>query len=87
MARRLRYSPWSTSERTTKMAYIVGYLTKEEADELERRGWELEPPPAELVCDDDYVDEREMNGYRMRMVWVDNSMFDIMNGPDWDKGE
>lgn len=65
------------------MAYIVGLLTKAERDELERRGWELEPAPAEL----------SLKGYphdsstQMRMVWVDADMFAIMDGPDWDKGE
>ena len=62
------------------MAYIIGLLKPEEERELERRGWELEEPPVALV-------PREPTpGTRMRMVFVDSDMFNVMSGPDWDQG-
>lgn len=62
------------------MAYIVGLVTKEEQEELEKRGWELEDPPEGLI------DEAlESDAYKIRMIFVDSSLFDIMNGPDWEK--
>lgn len=64
------------------MAYIVGFVTEEEEAELKRRGWDLEPAPAELI----EVEDEEERG-RMKMVFVDASMFTIMSGPDWDVGE
>jgi len=63
------------------MAYIVGLCSKKEIIELERRGWEIEEPPRSLKSKDRY------DGMRTVMVWVDSSMFDVMNGPDWDKGQ
>ena len=69
------------------MAYIIGLVTKKEKEELERRGWEVEDPPP---CDefksptDRYAIK---DGIQYRMVYVDNDMFEIMSGPDWDKGE
>lgn len=69
------------------MAYIIGLLTQEEADELERRGWELEDPPSSLVPKHlNKARKLGPNGMFYRMVWVDNDMFQIMNGPDWEKG-
>ena len=64
------------------MAYIIGKITEEEQRRLEARGWEFEPAPAELVPDDLEGHESE----RMKMVFVDSSMFDIMTGPDWERG-
>jgi hypothetical protein len=61
------------------MAYIVGIVTASERSELERRGWEAEPCPAELVPEgadaDDYA-----------LYFVDAAVFDVMDGPDWEKG-
>jgi hypothetical protein len=64
------------------MAYVVGFLSEAEERILKARGWELEPSPRELVPSDP-----SENPARFRMVWVDASMFDIMNGPDWEKGD
>ena len=58
------------------MAYIVGLLTEEEEQELKQRGWEIEPAPSQLV---DAADAD-----RMKMVFVDTNMFDVMNGADWE---
>lgn len=65
------------------MAYIIGLVTPEEEAELTRRGWEVEPAPG--VDFDTGTAWRYPN--RMRMVWVDQDMFKIMDGPDWDKGD
>jgi hypothetical protein len=59
------------------MAYLIGLVDEDEKKELERRGWELEDPPAELVGEHDK---------EMVMVWVDQDLFKIMDGPDWEKG-
>jgi hypothetical protein len=64
------------------MAYVVGFLSEDEERVLASRGWELEPSPRELV-----PSNPPQNASRFRMVWVDASMFEIMNGPDWDKGD
>ena len=64
------------------MAYIVGILTATEEAELKRRGWEVEEaPPIDFG-----TGTRSLPSKPMRMVWVDQDMFKIMDGPDWDKG-
>jgi hypothetical protein len=66
------------------MAYIIGLLSVEEEAELKRRGWEIESAP-----DVDY-DGTATSSCRpnagMRMAWVDAGMFQIMSGPEWDRG-
>ena len=64
------------------MAYVVGILSEEEMTELKARGWEIEGAPSQLIPDEMPLAERG----RMKMVWVDASMFEIMNGPDWQRG-
>ena len=59
------------------MAYIIGLIDKKEKKELERRGWEMEEPPKELIP------KMKTPGKKMWMVWVDSSMFEVMNGEDW----
>jgi hypothetical protein len=64
------------------MAYIIGLLSAEEEAELKRRGWTVEQAP-----NVDFDTGESSNFPRsMRMVWVDQDMFKIMDGPDWDKG-
>jgi hypothetical protein len=65
------------------MAYVAGLLSAEELTELESRGWEFENCPVELIPKDMPIEDRG----RMTMVWVDAGMFEIMNGPDWEKGK
>jgi len=62
------------------MAYIIGLLSRAEAEELEQRGWRLEDPPKDLEPESALGD-----GESFRMVWVDSSMFEVMSGPDWEK--
>ena len=69
------------------MAYIIGLISKKEEKELKRRGWELEDPPEHYDDWNNPIDRyAEKDGLRYRMVYVDNDMFAIMNGPDWEKG-
>lgn len=63
------------------MAYIAGIVSSEEKAELERRGWEFEDAPKELISGEMHDDDDD----EFVMVWVDNSVFDVMNGPDWEK--
>jgi len=63
------------------MAYIVGLLRDEEEAELRSRGWEIEDaPPVDFD-----TGKQSTFPKRLRMVWVDQDMFKIMDGPDWDK--
>ena len=64
------------------MAYICGIVTAEEKKELARRGWDPEPCPEELR--DHRLDDDEEHEYVM--FFVDTDVFDVMSGPDWDKG-
>lgn len=64
------------------MAYIIGLLSPEEEAELKRRGWTVELAPN---VDFDTGNSSHLP-HRMRMVWIDQDMFTIMDGPDWDKG-
>ncbi len=63
------------------MPYLIGTVTKEEKAELIRRGWDMEAPPG------DFVTSGEIDGTATRetvMVWVDQDLFVIMSGPEWD---
>jgi len=61
------------------MAYIIGLISPNEIKELEKRGWELEDAPKELIAK---IPPESNKTYKM--VWVDCSMFDAMTGPDWE---
>jgi len=65
------------------MGYVVGLATKEEAKELERRGWTLEVPPQALNTAEN--DEGEPNPLTSIMIWVDSNLMDIMSGAGWDE--
>lgn len=62
------------------MAYIIGLLTPEEKEELERRGWKVEPAPKKFKT------PSSKDGMEYGMVYADNDMLQIMSGNDWDKG-
>ena len=64
------------------MAYIIGLLSVQEEAELKRRGWTVEDAPR--VDFDTGITSHFPQP--MRMVWVDQNMFTIMDGPDWEKG-
>lgn len=71
------------------MAYIVGYVTAEERAELERRGWEVEEASRyNLVGDnDEYLFTKPDPEMQPVVIWVDSDLFEVMDGPDWEKGE
>lgn len=64
------------------MAYVIGILSLEEQAELEHRGWQVENAPP---VDFDHPNEVHFIAptEQLKMVWVDSSMFEVMNGPDW----
>lgn len=71
--------------------FVAGFATAEEIAELERRGWEVEPAEkydfvghseAHLMTPPDSSDNE--SGTRAVVVFVDNSLFAVMSGPDWD---
>jgi len=64
------------------MAWIVGHTTEAERTELRRRGWGLKTPPKCYQADLGVED-----GIESVEVYVDTNLFEIMSGPDWDKGE
>jgi hypothetical protein len=64
------------------MAYIIGIIDEKEEQELIRRGWEIEVPSEHLL---EALGEMTQSK-RYRMTWVDSSMYEVMDGPDWDKG-
>jgi hypothetical protein len=66
------------------MVYIIGLTTAEEETELVRRGWDVEIPDPEVV--QSLVPDGEDDTHQVRLVWADTPMFDIMSGPDWEKG-
>ena len=72
------------------MAYLVGFATNEEVKELERRDWEVEDASTfDLVGEDGepyHICANPPEGDRCILVFVGNSIFDIMDGPDWEKG-
>ena len=57
------------------MAWLIGLMSVSEEEELKRRGWEVENA-AEIGFPD----------RNHRAVFVDNSMFDIMDGVGWEGG-
>lgn len=65
------------------MAYIVGLMTKGEQEELKKRGWDIEP--AERYNLAGCVEHLINSELEPCIVFVDNSMFDIMSSPDWEK--
>jgi hypothetical protein len=66
------------------MAWIIGYVSQEQADELRARGWDVEDaeqygligrlllPPGPQISDVAIA------------VWVDTDVMQVFDGPDWD---
>jgi hypothetical protein len=72
------------------MAFIVGYVTKEERKRLEARGWEIEDATdyPQLVGDEDHnLVGTPSDDYECIVVFVDASVFEVMSGPDWETDE
>lgn len=77
------------------MAYIVGIVSKSEKEELERRGWEVEPAKDYCLIGDNTSDDTKLfsselaecckrDGSELVVIFVDANVFDVMDGPDWD---
>lgn len=62
------------------MAYIIGMVDKEELAALNAAGWEDEDPPASMLP----VGFDPIEGDELRMFWVDNDVYSVMSGPDWE---
>ena len=67
--------------------FVVGYVSKEERAELERRGWDVEDASRyNLLGDtDDYLLACPHDGDEAVVIFVDTSVLDVMSGPDWEK--
>lgn len=66
------------------MAYVVGYVSRQEREELERRGWEVEDFTKLMGENNPMLVPTE--GLEAIVVYVDSNVFEIMSGPDWEKG-
>jgi hypothetical protein len=62
------------------MAWIIGYASDEEITELRARGWEVESAAKFKIVG-------ILRGNKAIAIWVDTSVMDIFNGPDWDKSK
>ena len=71
------------------MAYIVGYITKAERKELERRGWEVEyAKDYDMIGDSDkHLLSPTDPDIQAVVIFVDANVFQVMDGPDWEKGQ
>jgi hypothetical protein len=69
------------------MAYLIGYATKEEKKELRRRGWQLETPSKTMRKALTMKRRKKYKGAPVLhavLVHVDTTLFEIMDGPDWE---
>jgi hypothetical protein len=73
------------------MAYIVGIVSKEEKAELEARGWDIDTASYYNLVGSESRHLIDMEGkedtFEAVVIFVDSNLFDIMSGPDWDKGK
>jgi len=67
------------------MAYIIGQATDAEIEELKRRGWDIEEPPPDYTTEDVSKNIGEPLEEKMIMIFVDQDLFKIMSGPDWEQ--
>lgn len=61
------------------MAWIIGLVTDTELKSLREIGWIDSDPPE--VMKSDYTGD----GMSVRMFFVDNDVYSIMTGPDWEQ--
>jgi hypothetical protein len=73
------------------VAFVAGFATAREIAELQKRGWEVEKAEDHGLIGEDRLMEAPTPGspeeIHAIVVFVDSSVFEIMSGPDWDKGE
>ena len=70
------------------MAFVAGFATTREIAELRRRGWDVEKAEDHGLVGTDRLMEGPTPGgpeeIHVVVVFVDSSVFDIMNGPGWE---
>jgi hypothetical protein len=74
--------------------FCVGYANDEEIAELERRDWEVEDAADyNLVGEENHHliappknEQDDEEQIRAVVIFVSNSLFEVMDGPDWEKG-
>ncbi|MFA7219053.1 MAG: hypothetical protein WC119_00815 [Synergistaceae bacterium] len=59
------------------MAWIIGVVSDEELEQLRKIGWKDEDPPQTLPL--------RTNKGSVQAFFVDNDVYNIMTGPDWEK--
>ena len=64
------------------MAWIIGLVSDKELDTLRKLGWEDADPPAEMLSEDEL---RGVTSVQTRAFFVDNDLYTIMTGPDWEQ--
>jgi len=57
------------------MVYLVGAVSQEEMEELERRGWKIDEPPDDFLTSKEYLDKDEQRDDIWVMIYVDNYLF------------
>ena len=67
------------------MAWIIGIVTADELTSLRQRGWEDCDPPEQMLGEDEQRGVADASV--TRAFFVDNDVFSIMSGPDWDMSE
>lgn len=69
--------------------FVTGFATEDEIVELMNRGWEVEDckkfGPVVGTVNNSMMLPPEGEGTRAVAVFVDASLFDVMNGMDWEK--
>jgi len=64
------------------MAWIIGLVSDEELNTLRKLGWEDVDPPAVMLSEDEL---RGVADVQTRAFFVDNDLYAIMTGPDWEQ--
>lgn len=70
------------------MAFIAGFVTKEERARLEARGWEVEDASRYGLVgssENHLMEAPQGDDTEAIVVFVDSNVLDVMSGPDWDQ--
>jgi len=73
------------------MAWLAGLATQDEIEELKRRGWVVEPAEDYRLIGEgkgfmfNPPEPPDNMGLKAVVVFVDSNLFEIMDGPDWEK--
>lgn len=68
------------------MAWVIGYATPDEIEELRAREWEVEDPERYRLIGElpHHLMGRPTEGNGAVAIWVDTSVMKVFDGPDWD---